>query len=62
MIIELKCISMQLYERCESLLECETYGVELIAEWRGMSIEVREGLILKYKEYVCDVFILVLPI
>jgi len=43
---------MQLYERCESLLERETYGVELIAEWRGMSIEVCEGLNLKVQR-VC---------
>jgi len=34
----------------------------MIVEWRGMSIEVCEGLILKYKEYGCDVFILVLLI
>ena len=34
----------------------------MIVEWRGITIEVYEELILKYKEYVCDVFILVLLI
>jgi len=34
----------------------------MIVEWRGITIEVYEGLILKYKEHVCDVFILVLLI
>jgi len=47
---------------CDHVTTLTSMGLNMIVEWRGMTIEVCEGLILKYKEYVCDVFILVLLI
>ena len=37
-------------------------GFNMIVEWRGMSMKVNEWLILKYKEYRCDVLRLMLLI